>query len=271
MNETSWPEKFIAVQKGVSFADYQGRKSNILVVAPHPDDDVLGAGGTMAASAERGGGVFTVYITDGRGSPRKDKSVADDEMAVLRQKEALAALRAVGAAGGFFLSRRSEELEGEERGKITRELADILSWFHPDEFFIPAPYERHLTHQRCTRLSIDALRMAAGQKPTVLGYSLWGSFWGGKKRVARDISPFIKKKVEAVIAHDSQISYKSYHQGILGKNNYEAVFWETHEIQKSSFTEIFLDMTELLENPELTLETFIRQDFEGFIKDFIKN
>jgi len=271
MNVISWQEKFIAIREGVSLTDYQGRKGNILVIAPHPDDDVLGAGGVMAACAERGGGAFAVYITDGRGSPRKDKSIADDEMAALRQKEALAALRAVGAAGCFFLSRRSEELEGEEGGKVTRELADILSWFHPDEFFIPGPYERHLTHQRCTRLSIDALRMAAGQKPTVLGYSLWGSFWGGKKRVTRDISPFIKKKVEAVIAHDSQMSYKSYHQGILGKNNYEAVFWETHEIQKSSFTEIFLDMTELLENPELTLETFIRQDFEGFIKDFIKN
>jgi hypothetical protein len=85
----------------------------------------------------------------------------------------------------------------------------------------------------------------------------------------RDISPFIKKKVEAVLAHASQIDYKSYHQGILGKNNYEAIFWETHEFQKGNFVEIFLDMTELLERKDLTLEGFIREDFEAFIRAFI--
>ena len=85
----------------------------------------------------------------------------------------------------------------------------------------------------------------------MLGYSLWGCFHGGKKRVARDISPFIRKKVEAVLVHATQIAYKSYQQGVLGKNNAEAVFWESPEVQKATFLETFLERSELLEKEEL--------------------
>lgn len=269
MNEGSCMEKFRSVQKQALLEDYRGRKGNILVIAPHPDDDVLGAGGTMAAASDQGKGVFSVYITDGRSSPRQEQSISDDAMAALREKEALSALQAVGAVGAFFLKRRSGELAGEVREKTEKELIEILQFIHPDEVFLPAPYERHRMHQRCTRMSIDTLRQAGDLKTTLLGYSLWGSFWGEKKRVVRDISPFIRKKVDAVIAHASQIAYKNYQQGILGKNNSDAIFWESHEPQKAAFVEIFLDMTEFLANKDLTLEAFIRQDLEAFIRAFL--
>jgi len=269
VSEISWREKFIPVERKRWLEDYRGRKGNILVIAPHPDDDVLGAGGTMVAAADQGKGVFSVYLTDGRGSPRQDQSISDEAMAARREKEALSALQAVGAEGGFFLKRRSEELAGEMGRKTQEELTGILQFIQPEEVFLPAPYERHRTHQRCTRLSLDALRRVGDLRATLLGYSLWGSFWGEKKRVVRDIGPFIKKKVEAVIAHASQIDSRSYQQGILGKNNYEAIFWESHEIQEAAFVEIFLDMTELLVNKDLTLETFMRQDLEAFIRAFL--
>lgn len=75
--------------------------------------------------------------------------------------------------------------------------------------------------------------------------------------------------MDALIAHTSQIDYKNYQQGILGKNNYEAIFWESHEPQKATFVEIFLDMTELAEKKDLTLPEFIRQDFGDFIQAFL--
>jgi len=269
MTENSWVDKFHPVREAVRLEDYRGRKGNILVIAPHADDDVLGAGGAMAAASGQGKGIFSVYITDGRSSPRQDPSISDEAMAARREEEARSALQAVGATGAFFLKNRSEDLAGEAGKKTAKELAEIFQFMQPEEVFLPAPYERHRTHQRCTRISIDALRRAGDLKTTLLGYSLWGSFWGEKKRVVRDISPFIKKKVDAVLAHASQLDSKSYQQGILGKNNYEAVFWESHEPQKAAFVEIFLDMTELLERKDLTLESFIRQDIEAFILTFL--
>ncbi len=71
------------------------------------------------------------------------------------------------------------------------------------------------------------------------------------------------------MAHASQIANKNYQQGILGKNNYEAIFWESHEPQKASFAEIFLDMIELLEKRDLSLGEFMRRDLERFTELYL--
>jgi LmbE family N-acetylglucosaminyl deacetylase len=256
------------VAPSVSLDEYRGQRRNVLIIAPHPDDDVLGAGGTMAAYSETGKGVFSVYVTDGGGSPRKDLNISDAEMALRRQEESMAALKVVGAVGGFFLNYHSADLV-EHAEEIKEELVQIVTLLKPEEIYLPAPYERHLTHQHCTRLSVDALRLGALPGTILMGYSLWGGFFGEQKRIVRDITAYIQKKVGAVVSHASQIAYKNYHQGILGKNNYEAIFWKTHEPQKITFVEVFIDMTELLQRKDLTMDDFIREDIEAFIRSFI--
>ena len=44
-------------------------QTRLLVVAPHPDDETLGAGGLMERVHESGGRVNVVYLTDGDGYP----------------------------------------------------------------------------------------------------------------------------------------------------------------------------------------------------------
>ena len=270
MKKNSWQDKYIALQEGKSLDDFRGRKDNVVVISPHPDDDVLGAGGVMIEAAEKGRAVFCVTLTDGRGSPRKGPPISDEDMVAVRQKESMAALKVVGAAGGFYFLKPSSGLEGEEGKRVEEDLRELFTSLRPCEVFLPAPYERHRTHIRCTRLTIEALRSSPGLRPSLLGYSLWGGFFGEKKRVVRDITPFIRKKVEAVLAHATQIAYKNYQQGILGKNNSEAIFWESQEAQAATFVEAFLDMSELLEHKDWSLEDFIRQDVEAFIRAFLK-
>jgi len=269
MKNSSWKDTFIPLQEKLSLGDFRGRKDNLVVISPHPDDDVLGAGGVMIEAAEKGRRVFSVTITDGRGSPRKGPVISDEEMVERRQKESMAALKVVGAGGGFYFRRRSSDLEREGGKDVRKDLEALLEWLTPAEVYLPAPYERHKTHQRVTRLTIEALRSSAASNPFLFGYSLWGEFFGEKKRWVRDISPFIRKKVEAILAHSTQIAYKNYQQGILGRNNSDAIFWESHDIQKASFVETFLDMTELLERKDLSLENFIREDVESFIRAYL--
>ncbi len=248
---------------------YLRQKENIIVIAPHPDDDVLGVGGYMASAAERNQQVFTTYLTDGGGSLRLDKNMTDSQMVLRREQEAISALRILRAKGGFFLRFKSQEL-AEKSEQVQEVLEKIFELLQPEVVFIPAPYERHKTHLTCTQIALAALRACKIKTPNLLGYSLWGNFWGGHKRVIFDISPCIKTKVQAILAHESQIAYKNYQQGILGKNNYEAIFWESHEVQKFSFAEIFLDMNILLHNPTLSLIDFIRQDMEAFINLYLR-
>lgn len=79
--------------------------SRTLVVAPHPDDETIGAGGLMQQVQEAGGTLRVVYLTDGDGYPagvlvqdHRRKPTASDyrEYGLLRQDEAKAALRTLG-------------------------------------------------------------------------------------------------------------------------------------------------------------------------------
>lgn len=259
---------FMPVEKGETLEEFMQIKGNILIVAPHPDDDVLGVGGYMASAAEKKKQVFVVYITDGAGSPRRDKTISDAQIVSRREIEAISALRLLRAKGGFFLRFSSKELP-EKFVQVQGTLGRILELLRPEEVFIPAPYERHKTHLICTRISLEALRACAQKGTQLFGYSIWGNFWGGHKRIIFDITPYIKDKIQAVLAHETQMAYKNYQQGILGKNNYEAIFWESHEFQRSTFAEIFLDMNILLQNSSLSLVDFIRQDMEAFVNIYL--
>lgn len=82
--------------------------TRLLVVAPHPDDEVLGAGGLMQRVAAAGGAVHVVYLTDGDGYPEgvetEDKVVKPTtaeyrEYGRLREREARRALRALKLEG----------------------------------------------------------------------------------------------------------------------------------------------------------------------------
>ena len=84
--------------------------TRLLVIAPHPDDDVLGTGGLMQRVKSTGGTVRIVYLTDGDGYP---DGVRDEEHIATptaknylgygkqRRREARAALVRLGLADAF--------------------------------------------------------------------------------------------------------------------------------------------------------------------------
>jgi LmbE family N-acetylglucosaminyl deacetylase len=84
--------------------------TRLLVIAPHPDDEVLGAGGLMQRVHATGGVVRVVYLTDGDGYPegvkqedRVETPTANDYLGYgkRRRREARAALIRLGLADAF--------------------------------------------------------------------------------------------------------------------------------------------------------------------------
>ncbi|HEY0377626.1 MAG TPA: PIG-L family deacetylase [Pyrinomonadaceae bacterium] len=70
---------------------------NILVVAAHPDDEVIGAGGTIAAHAARGDHVFIAILTEGASV----QFPGEDDKISLKKRQALAAAEVLGAREVF--------------------------------------------------------------------------------------------------------------------------------------------------------------------------
>jgi LmbE family N-acetylglucosaminyl deacetylase len=250
---------FIPARCASDLSTFQGQSGNILVISPHPDDDVIGVGGTMALLAQGGKNIFSLYITDGSGCPRGALRMNNKTMARTRQQEALEALKVVRAQGGIFLGFHSETVLGSCKTAMTDAIIEVLKFFLPESVYLPSPLDRHPTHRAVTAIAVSSLRRINGYLPMLWGYSVWGGIWGIHGLQPVDISSVIKLKKMAIQKHRSQLSYKAYDEGILGRNRYEAVFLETHEPEKSQHVEFLLDMQELLMRKKMTINNFVSQ------------
>jgi LmbE family N-acetylglucosaminyl deacetylase len=128
----------------------------VLVVGPHPDDQEIGMGGTIALLAEQGHDVLLLDMTDGSPTPFGDRAS--------RLVEADAALRelapsAQGAARGGRVRRVLLDLPNrtvvhsvEARHKV----AGVIRSHQAQILFIPHPLDAHPDHLATTRIAEDA-------------------------------------------------------------------------------------------------------------------
>ncbi len=252
----SFKEKVIPARYPFNLEKFARRPGTVLIIAPHPDDDVIGAGGTMAMLAAKGMNVFSLYVTDGRCYPR---GPADKEVIHTRQHEAVDALRVVRARAGIFLGFQSTMLVRGRTSAAGDAIADVITYLLPESIYLPSPLDTHPTHRAVTELTIRALRGIKEYSPGLRGYSVWGGVYGIEGLNPVDISSVIKIKRTAIRKHRSQIETKAYDEGILGRNRYEAVFLETHGPERFTHVELFLEMRELILNKRLRVDAFTKR------------
>lgn len=68
----------------------------IVVVAPHPDDEVIGCGGILAAAAEQGNPLVLIAVTDGEACYPPTPGCSRQQLAAMRRAESVEALRRLG-------------------------------------------------------------------------------------------------------------------------------------------------------------------------------
>ncbi|MFC8228959.1 PIG-L deacetylase family protein [Streptomyces sp. NPDC057287] len=72
---------------------------SVVVVAAHPDDEVLGFGGALAVLSDLGHRLTVVAVTDGEGSHPHSRVLRPHELAAIRSEETRTALGRLGAGG----------------------------------------------------------------------------------------------------------------------------------------------------------------------------
>lgn len=149
-------------------------EGRVVVAAAHPDDEVLGVGGTLARLAAAGLAVTVVSVTDGEGShPGNTAGLTPGRLAELRAVELCDALRELGAgdADVVRLGVPDTGVAGHE-ARLTDELADLL----PGAVLCLAPWtgDVHGDHEAVGRAAVAASRRES--VPCAL-YPVWMWHW----------------------------------------------------------------------------------------------
>lgn len=125
---------------------------NILIIAPHPDDEVLGCGATIRKYANHGDNVFVLIAT--RGSAR----LFDQQKVENVRLEALEAHRILGVSETFFLDFPAPELDTVPVADISREFAKIISDKNIEILYIPHRGDIHHDHRLVFNAGLVAAR-----------------------------------------------------------------------------------------------------------------
>lgn len=181
---------------------------SLLVVAPHPDDEVLGVGGTIAKRASEGDRVHVVIVT------RATPPLYTEEVLATGRREARAAQQALGVADSTFLSFPAAGLDTVPHGELNAGLAAVFAEVCPDVVFVPFNGDMHSDHQLVFTSALVCSRPGSGWSPTsIYAYeTLSETNWNAPyltpnfvPNVFVDISQHLETKLTAMRHYASQL------------------------------------------------------------------
>lgn len=153
----AFPQKNIHVTDSVP-------SGSVLILAPHPDDEAIGAGGVLSRHLANGSRVTVLYLTDGSAGDTSGNLVA------VRRREA----RAITQTYSFdqiFWDNRDTQLRNDE--ETVSAMVEVLKSVRPQTIYLPSFFDHHFDHFTTNQILIEALRHVASGDVTLYGYEVW--------------------------------------------------------------------------------------------------
>jgi LmbE family N-acetylglucosaminyl deacetylase/glycosyltransferase involved in cell wall biosynthesis len=186
----------------------------VLVLAPHPDDESLACGGTLALHRRRGEPVKVVVLSDGA---HGHQGRARTRYAQEREAEARRACETLGVADVEFWRVPDRGL-GDAAGLVPR-LVDVLASYRPDLIYAPSPIEAHPDHRTVAHL----VWAAVGQARAAARVAFYELSQPLRVNTLVAIDRVLDQKRRACRAYASQLDVHPYDECALGLNRYRAL------------------------------------------------
>jgi LmbE family N-acetylglucosaminyl deacetylase len=137
---------------------------SVLVVAAHPDDEVLGCGGTIARHADAGDQVQVLIVAEGATSRQqhRDRNQATGELSALAQA-AQQAVAILGAQGVELLDLPDNRLDSLDRLDLIKQIEERLARHQPQVVYVHHAGDVNVDHRRLHEAVITACRPMPGQ------------------------------------------------------------------------------------------------------------
>lgn len=200
----------------------------VVVFAPHPDDETLGCGGTIAKKVSMGCEVAVAVMTDGRHAFSQLFGLASDpspeELGEIRMGEVAQALKILGVQSANVISFGFEDATlAKHNTEVERRIVALLKDFSPGEIYLPYRKDANLDHRIASKLIHDAVRKL-DFSASMYQYSIARKFARlspflscllnpiRRNLIYVDVSQFLKQKQSAVNEFKSQTTIISSRQ-----------------------------------------------------------
>ena len=207
---------------------------NVLVISPHPDDEIIGCGGTLIKMLEEGSIVTVLQLTDGRGTYAL-KDSPEHIIKTIRFKEAKVVAENLGFAELLLFEEKGSRLECTIDN--IKKLSDILNRLHPKIIFVPFINDMNPDHIVANEILSKSLESSTLNLPevNVLSYEVW-SFVPPNSFCIIDNQ--FDKKAEMLMKYRTGMKVVDYVHFCESLNSYHAY----NLLGKKGFAEVFLDI-----------------------------
>lgn len=199
-----------------------------LFIQPHPDDNEIGAGGTIALLRKHGIKVSGITVTKGEGGS-SDPGLTPEDIAEIRKKEASEAMKCLDMIDLGNLGYRELTICNHEQ--LVKDLVALFRKLQIDAVFTVDPELRnecHPTHLQVGKAVSEAF-MRCGvvhypleEPPHIDAYTpkLLGYYFTNRASVLSNIDEVMDQKMHAMMAHHSQM-YPSLIEAVyqMGETN----------------------------------------------------
>ncbi len=187
--------------------------SRVLVIAAHPDDEVLGCGGTIAKHTLQGDEVYCLILGEGITSRYNQRGEAKEEELKQLKAEAEQAAKLLGIKKVFFRDFPDNRFDTVPLLEIVKAIEEVKEGLKPEIVYTHHQGDLNVDHQLAFRATLTACRPVKGE--TVKGiYSFEvpsSTEWNSPEaenyfvpNVFVNISETFGKKMEALKAYKSE-------------------------------------------------------------------
>ena len=184
-------------------------KKRVLVVAPHPDDETLGVGGTIAKYSAQGDEVFVLMVS-GHLPPIYSRKAYEETVS-----EAYSAFSVLGVKKSEFLEIPATMIGDQPIHEVNTRISKVVNDFNPHIVLCPYP-DRHIDHRLVFESVMVATRpIGVGRDIEIVAAyeTLSETHWNAPHIEPNftpnwvvDISDYISEKLNALECYKSQIS-----------------------------------------------------------------
>ena len=183
--------------------------NKIIVIAPHPDDDILGAGGTLLKAKSLGAEVHIIYVTNGE--PSESENIKEETLEVCKNAKFFP----------HFLNFEPNKINVYDDEAI-KNITAIINKINPGAIFISFFLDNHVDHRSVNYLMYNCFNSNDfNNNIEIWSYQIYSSIL---PNVIIDVTDMISKKSELIDIWKSVSKFNDLAHYILGINASNSIY-----------------------------------------------